>query len=244
MQTLLLPSLLSSTPVILDFFGGATDTYFSPTIDYSRYVFFKILENLGLRTKVQIKKRGFYPSGDSRLSVEIEPAFPTSLRCYERGSLSKVTIISGASDNLRKAKVSERQALTARELLSSKLGITADIQIEYYDTVSTGSQINIIAEFENSVIGVDGLGRRGKRAETVGRQAAKNFIREFNSKACVDKYACDQILPFLAVSKEESEFTASEITEHTKTNMWVINQFLKRNFSIIKEESRYVVTVK
>ncbi len=193
---------------------------------------------------MQIKKHRFYPSGNGRLSVNIEPAFPRSVNCLDRGSLNKVTIISGASDNLRKAKVSERQASAARELLSSKLDITADMQIEYYDTVSTGSQINIIAEFENSIVGVGGLVCPGKQAERVGRQTAKNFIKEYSSEACIDKYACDQILPFLALPKEESEFTASQITEHTKTNIWVISHFLKRDFSIYKEKSRFVVRVK
>jgi RNA 3'-phosphate cyclase len=244
LQTLLLPSLLSAGQMTLNFVGGATDTYFSPTIDYYRYVFFKILEKLGLRAKVQIIKRGFYPSGDARLSITINPGFPKSLNCYDRGSLNKITIISGASDNLRKAKVSERQASAARDLLSLNLDIGIEMQVEYYSTVSAGSQINIIAEFENSTIGVDHLGSPGKRAETVGRRAAKKFIKEYSSKACVDKYACDQILPYLVLSKEESKFTASEITEHTKTNMWVIKQFLDRNFSISKEKSRYVLTVR
>ncbi|HSG30304.1 MAG TPA: RNA 3'-terminal phosphate cyclase [Thermodesulfobacteriota bacterium] len=244
LQTLLLPSFLSPTPIILDFLGGATDTYFSPTIDYNRNVFFKFLEKLGLSATIKIKKRGFFPSGDSRLSVKIDPGFPKSLNFLDRGSLNKVTIISGASNNLRDAKVSERQATAASKLLSSKLDISANIQIEYYDTLSTGSQINIIAEFENSIIGVDGLGSPGKRAERVGRQAAKNFIKEFRSNACMDKYACDQILPYIALSKAESIFTTSEITEHTKTNLWVISHFLKRTFTMEKEESRFVVRVR
>ncbi len=35
----------------------------------------------------------------------------------------------------------------------------------------------------------------------------------------------DQILPFLALIKEKSKVTVSEITNHCKTNMWVIEKF-------------------
>mgnify|MGYP000117906937 CR=1 FL=1 len=38
LQMLLLPILLGSHPVKIKFKGGATDTFFSPTIDYFRYV--------------------------------------------------------------------------------------------------------------------------------------------------------------------------------------------------------------
>ncbi|NIP38584.1 MAG: hypothetical protein GWO07_06820 [Candidatus Dadabacteria bacterium] len=51
LQTLLLPCFLSAAPVIVKFFGGGTDTYFSPTIDYYRYVFLGTLKKLWMATK-------------------------------------------------------------------------------------------------------------------------------------------------------------------------------------------------
>lgn len=243
LQTLLLPSFFSPAMVNIDFVGGATDTHFSPSMDYSRYVFFKILERLGLKAKLELINRGFYPAGGARLSVKIEPGTPGSLVCRDRGLLKKTTIISGASHDLKRARVAERQADTAREILISNLDITSDVHVEYYDTVSAGSQINIIGEFENAVIGADYLGRLGRPSEQIARLAVKKFIKEFRSDACIDKYTCDQILPYIALSKAQSMFTASKITEHTKTNIWVIGHFLKRTFAIEKEQSRFVIRV-
>ena len=47
LQALLPVSFFAEKPVNFHFKGGATDTFFSPTIDYLRYVFSKILEKNG-----------------------------------------------------------------------------------------------------------------------------------------------------------------------------------------------------
>lgn len=244
LQTLLLPSFFSSGPVSINFKGGATETPLSPTIDYYRFVFLRLLEKLGIKTRIKIQRRGFFPSGNSELSFEINPGILQTFNCTERGPLKKITIISGSSDHLRKAGVSERQAEAVEKYLDSKIDIKPEVKIEYYSTVSPGSQINIIAEFENTFIGYDGLGRPGKRAERVGSEAARKFLKEFNSNTCVDRYAADQIVPYLALARGESRFTASEITKHTKTNIWVIKKILKRKFSIESLRSGFVIALK
>jgi len=87
-------------------------------------------------------------------------------------------------------------------------------------------------ELENTVFGTDNLGKLGKSAETVGKEAALDFLREIKSNACLDKYLADQILVFMALSPGKSEVTVSEITNHCKTNIWVIEKFLEGKFKI------------
>jgi RNA 3'-phosphate cyclase len=223
-QILLLPSLFLRKPVQVSIDGGATDTFFSPTIDYFRYVFLEILKKMGVKAEINIIKRGFYPEGGARVKAIFYPTTLQPLMLLEKGKLINVKIISGASEHLKKLKSAERQVSGAKQILS-KLNLPLTEVVEYYPTLCPGSQINIIGEFENTIIGVDNLGRLGKSAEIVGKEAGELFLQEGKANTCLDKHLADQILPYIALAKGKSEITVSEITNHCKTNIWVIEKF-------------------
>lgn len=231
LQTLILPSLFSSQPIKITIDGGATDTFFSPTIDHFRYVFLKVLEKMGVKVEINLFKRGYYPEGGEKVEVKVFPNRLKKLNLTERGSLKNILVISGASSFLKDKKVAERQIVGVRDILG-RLKLPLEEKIEYYDTRCPGSQINLVVEFENTVIGTDNLGKLGKRAEDVGRETALEILKEQKSEACLDKYLADQILPYLALASGESQVTVSETTKHTQTNIWVIEKFLEGKFEI------------
>lgn len=231
LQSLILPSLFAPEPVKISFNGGATDTFFSPTIDYFQYVFLKILEKMDGKIEINILKRGYYPEGEAKVEVTIFPSKLKNLNLTERGLLKKITAVSGASEFLKYKKVAERQLAGVREVLG-KLKLPVEERVEYYRTQSLGSQVCLIAEFENTIIGADNLGKLGKRAEDVGKEAALELLKEQKSQACLDKHLADQILPYLALAPKKSQVTVSEITKHSQTNIWVIEKFIKGKFEI------------
>jgi len=255
LQTLLLPSLLSQERIKVKFRGGATDTFFSPTIDYFRFVFLGNLKNLinllpgknELDVNIKILKRGFYPKGLANVEVEISPiVFNKKISFFglkERGSLKKILIISGASDFLRGRKVAERQLSGAHQtpLFYKKAHLPIETKIEYYQTESIGSQITIIGEFQDLnnenqsiFIGASALGKLGKSSEEVGKEASMEFLRETKEKNPVDSHFADQILPFIALFTQRAEIKTSNITLHTKTNAWIIEKFQKGRFEFDK----------
>jgi len=231
LQTLIPPALFAQNPTKIVFDGGATDTFFSPTIDHFRFVFLKILEKIGARVEVNILRRGYYPEGGAKIEVKVFPSKLKNLNLIERGSLERILIISGASNALKDKKVAERQIAGVREIFG-KLKLPTEEKIEYYDISCPGSQICLMAEFENTVIGTDNLGKLGKRAEDVGKEAASELLKEQKSEACLDKYLADQILPYMALTSGKSKVTVSEVTNHCQTNTWVIEKFLQGNFKI------------
>lgn len=235
LQSLIPPALFARQPIEIIFNGGATDTFFSPTIDYFRFCFLKILEKLAennsLPIEVNIIKRGYYPEGGAKVEVKISPLKLKTLNLTERDPLKKITAISGASEFLKPKKVAERQIAGVREVLG-RLKLPVEEKIEYYQTQSPGSQICLIAEFKNTVIGVDNLGKLGKRAEEVGKEAALELLKEQKSGTCLDKHLADQILPYMALAEEKSQIRVREITNHCKTNVWVIEKFLKGKFKM------------
>jgi len=237
LQTLIPPALFALSPVKIIFTGGATDTFFSPTIDYFRYVFLPTLEkmnlteNRSLLVEISILKRGYYPEGGAKVEIKVFPSKLKNLNLTERGSLKKILVNSGASNILKDKKVAERQIVGVREILG-KLKLPIEEKIEYYQTQCPGSQICLTALFENTVIGTDNLGKLAKRAEDVGKEAALELLKEQKSQACLDKHLADQVLLYLALSQSKSRVTVPEITNHCKTNIWVIEKFLEGKFKI------------
>ena len=58
--------------------------------------------------------------------------------------------------------------------------------------------------------------------------------------ATIDFFAIDQILPYMVLAQEESICMVREMSNHTKTNMWLLKQFfdvefeVKENIGIVK----------
>ena len=152
----------------------------------------------------------------------------------ERGELKKILIISGASESLKDKKVAERQISGVHQtpLFYKKAHLPLETKIEYYDSGSSGSQITIIGKFKNTVVGASALGKLEKSSEEVGKEASMNFLQETKNPVAVDSRMADQILPYIALFTKSAKIKVSKITNHTETNIWVIEKFKKGKFEI------------
>ena len=151
----------------------------------------------------------------------------------KQAGIAQIKGISNASKELENGEVAERQARAAKMRLAS-LNVPVQIQSEYQETLSTGSGIVLWALCDdNSRIGADALGDRGKRSEDVGAEAAGKLLAELKSGAAVDRHLADNLIPFLALAG--GTIKVSEITPHTLTNIYAVEQFLGKCFEIDKE---------
>ena len=142
----------------------------------------------------------------------------------------EIRIVSFASEELASRKVAERQAEAAVQELAG-LGGRLEAEVLYGATRSPGSVLVAVASFEGEArLGAGALGERGKRAEEVGRQATRALAQEVASGAAVDEHATDQLVPWLAFCG--GSIRASRLTEHTRTNLWVTEQFMGPLFEI------------
>ncbi len=213
------------------FAGGATDTAFAPPLDYFRYVFLPLLRSAGIGVNTHIARRGYYPTGGAEVMIEVEPAKLQPVIAMRRGELRKIRIFSSAASILKQRKVAERQIEGALRRLGSVV-VVPETSIEYSTSVSAGSAACIVAEFETSSIGTSALGARGKLAELVGAEAAREFLAVLDSAASLDRHMADQILPYMALAGSGSCVTVADMTSHCRTNMWVIEKFLKGKFEV------------
>jgi len=233
LQTLIIPASQAEKPIIIHFKGGATDTHFAPTINYLQYVLLPIISKIGYKIKIDIKRRGYYPKGGAEVEVLVYPVKHIKpIELTNAGKLRNISILSYASKYLEKAKVAERQAEATEKLLISSIQYTISKKIKYLDTLCPGSSIDILAEFENTVLGANALGKIGKRAEVVGKEAAKILFEDLSTKTCLDRHMADQILSYIALSKGTSQLSVAQVTNHCLTTMWVIEKFIDGKFEI------------
>jgi RNA 3'-phosphate cyclase len=222
----LIPICLHAADTVRLTISGGTDVKWSPSASYFRKVFCSILHKMGADVECTVEKYGFYPKGGGNVTAVIHPwKSRKPLHILERGPVKRVEVDSIASTYLRRAQVAERQSEAFQKAFSGHPVITN----MYAETFNPGSSFCAAAYCENSVLGADSLGERGKPAETVGREAAVTLQREIESRAALDAHMADMIIPYLALTG--GKVSVSSVSGHTKTNIWVCKKFLDTEIS-------------
>lgn len=229
-QPLLIAASGTGGKIMIDVEGGATFGKWAPPVPYVQKVFARAVSFLGYNVRVDVERHGFYPRGGGLTHVEILPAKQKRavLDVFEENA--SVRGVSVASRDLSGNKVAERQKERALQILNDA-HMFGDVMIDiaYSDSVSTGSGIVLWTE-KYMFLGASALGERGKRAEDVGEEAAIELCREYETKACVDKHLCDQLIPFLAICG--GSLRTSEITKHTETNIRIVEKLTDATFNV------------
>ena len=69
LQDLLLSLIPTRFPIEITIKGGFSDALLSPGVDYFQEVFLKLLENFGIKTELNVIKRGYRPEGGAHLKI-------------------------------------------------------------------------------------------------------------------------------------------------------------------------------
>jgi RNA 3'-terminal phosphate cyclase (GTP) len=247
LQAMLLPAMLAGGKVRLKIKGGTAGKWAMP-YDFFNSVFLPQLRRYA-DIDSKLVRRGYYPKGGGEIDMTVRGKYTfdtresaPKLNLTDQGKLFAIKGLSIASSELEKAQVAERQARAAKHVLSRF--VTPSIDVQYVETLSTGSEITLWAIFskrpdevdvENPiVIGADALGEQGKRSEIVGEEAAKKLLFEIENGAVVDSHLADNLVPFIALFG--GAIKTSELTEHTRTNVYAVEQFLGKCLEIDEEK--------
>ena len=223
----LMPALMHADGAIRIKITGGTDVQWSPSIDYMRFVTLFALGKMEYKCDISLIKRGYYPRGGGNVCAIINPS-NLKITNFDTNNCSIIEGISHSS--CLPSHVAQRQAASAEKLLHEH-GYKSNISIEVNDHPSTGSGITLWC----GTAGSAALGKPGLKAEKVGVIAAEALVNELRQGAGVDEYLADQLIPYMALAGGGS-FTTRIISMHTKTNIWVTEQFLPVKFKIEKME--------
>lgn len=240
LQTLMPILAFAPGKVALEITGG-TDVKWSPPIDYVSFVVVPLLRTIGYSAVLECLKRGHYPKGGGKArltAVGVHSIGPMISR--SRGNILPIGGVSHAVG--LPEHVATRQASGAIKRISdarlphAELVLDADKNGSY---LSPGSGIVVYAKTSNeSILGADCLGERGKQAEIIGETASERLVEEIASGAVLDRHMGDIIIPYLILAEGLSEVTVSRITQHTRTNAKVAEWLTGRKIELEGELDR------
>ena len=233
LQTVL-PALMIGTDVTTLTLEGGTHNPFAPPFDFLQKSFLPILKKMGIGIETSIEKHGFYPAGGGKFSIKITPA--TQLKPFnliERGAITAK--IARALIAHIPYKVAEREL----SVLGRKLEIPEDYLHPNTIKTSPGPGNVAFVEIESQHVTevFSGFGERGVSAEAVANSVVKDVRNYLNSEAVAGEYLADQLLIPMALARSGS-FTTLPLSEHSKTNIEVIKQFLEVDFIVEKIGTR------
>jgi len=231
LQALIIPAIFTPEGVKITIKGG-TDVRWAPSVDYLRNVTLPILQSMGVSVDLKLLSRGHYPRGGGLVKAFIKPV--KKLKTLNVHEL-EVDVIKGISHSTQLPRhVATRQADSAQKILHSA-GYDVEIEIESEgEALSPGSGLVLWSEHGGKSIprvGASCLGKPGKPAEVVGREAATEILSCISRGAALYQYMGDQIIPYLAIAGSSSVKVA-RLTNHTITNIYAAEKFTNRNFTI------------
>ncbi len=240
-QACILSALQTKKPITIRLTGG-TDVKWSPSWDYFTHVFLPLIHKMGVKIDAALIKRGYYPKGGGEAVVTIHPTKKIyALQLEKKQALNQVKGIIHIA-NLP-SHISKRMKHSAiKEIIKNNM--QPSIQINETTTSSPGAGITVWSESASAVLGSTVIGERGISSEQVGKTAVDQLVEEIKSKATVDIYAIDQLLPYMAITNDESICFIRTLSSHTKTAMWLLKQFFIVKFEMKKQEISIELVVK
>jgi RNA 3'-terminal phosphate cyclase (ATP) len=231
-----LPALLvGSGPSTLTLEGG-THNPSAPPFEYLHRVFLPVVNRLGPQIDIHLKRHGFYPAGAGKIVAAIRPAVRLDpLTLLDRGEIVH-RVVRAIVANLPH-HIAEREVATATRLLgwSESEGFAETIT----DSAGPGNVVLVEIASEHATEICAGFGEPGIPAEAVAEAAATQARRYLKAGAPVGCHLADQLLPVMALGPGGS-FRTVELSQHTKTNIDVVQMFTGARITVIPEDEDIV----
>ena len=239
LQTII-PVLLFAETTSQVHLAGGTHVPWSPSFHYLQTVFVPALKTMGGSVSLEIEKWGWYPKGGGAVRCSIDTTQGLcAIHLTDRCRLDRLHILSAVS-NLP-LSIAERQRDRALERIRH-LGLPPFVQIEEAPSPGQGTALFLTACFEGSRAGFASLGRRGKRAEAVADDACDELFRFLDPNGVIDQHLADQLVLYMALARGRSTVITEGVTDHLKTNIWVIEQFAPVTFATDTDTGKIQVT--
>lgn len=238
LQTLLPALLQAKAPSQVTLVGG-THNPWAPSVDFIQQAFLRLLEVMNAKVSLQLNRHGFYPQGGGVWQVQIQPwANAEPLALLERGDLLARTAI---------AKVASVPGSVARRELGrvrQELGWSKqELQSKSVDSLGPGNILSLSLEYAQVTEVFEALGEVGLPAERVAKKAVRQVHEYLAADHPVGAYLADQLVLPMALGAG-GVFRTGALSEHTRTNIQVIKQFLgKRSVRIEKLGASHLIQV-
>jgi len=201
---------------------GGTHVSFAPPAEHLTEVFLPLMAASGLDAEIALGTFGFMPRGGGALLLTTPGS--SHLRPFtltERGPIQSITahiLTSGLP-----AEVGKRGAAAVETALR---GLPLTVAVRDVPSPGTGAAIILVAECEGSRAGFSALGQRGRPMEAVAGEACTALKDWRDTGTACEEHLADQLVLPAALASGTSRWTTAQVTDHLRTVLWVVPQFL------------------
>jgi RNA 3'-terminal phosphate cyclase (ATP) len=235
LQTVL-PALLTAQGASELLLEGGTHNPRAPTFECLAKAYLPLIEQMGPSVAIELERAGFEPAGGGRVRLRVEPACRLEpLHLDTRGDLK--TLQAEVLLSKLPRHIAEREAA----VLAAELDLDrAEIEIRTItDSPGPGNVVGVYAVCEQLTEVFVTFGRRHVPAERVAHAAAQHAKRYLSFGVAVGEHLADQLLLPLVLAGEGS-FVTMPPSQHTRTNISVIRQFLATDIRMVETADRRV----
>lgn len=256
LQAVILPCMFAPGKITLNIKGGTCGKW-QASVDYIQNILLPYLQRFVEKIELKVLKRGYFPRGGGEVKVEITPRFKLidfdsfsslgeelrykikKIIITNQGNLEQIRGVVNVSHELQEKEVAERIKKAAEGSLGTD-NCPINIRVDYANSQSVGGEVVLWAIFSNDgevdydnpvILGGDSLVEKGKSSEEIGKEAARKLRGEIDSESAVDHYLADQLIQFMGLLPGSS-IKASSVSNHTQTNIYVVEKFLAVGFKV------------
>ncbi|KAF7781604.1 RNA 3'-terminal phosphate cyclase (ATP) [Pseudoalteromonas rubra] len=242
-QTILPVLALADGPSSVTFEGG-THNGMSPSLCFFKESYLPVLKEMGVTCQTQTRSLGFYPAGGGHWQLTIEPT--AAFKQVALTSVDSEVELSQARCGLKALMSDLPDSIGQKEIAAARKALgwqDAESDVEQHQTNGRGNSFQIKIKGEHNTCVFEQIGELGVSAERVAKRCAGRVKQFLRSGAVVDAYLADQLLVPMALAGG-GEFTTTEPSLHTRTNITVIRQFLDIDIDVQQEtETRWKIVV-
>ena len=236
----ILPALLRADASSLVTLKGGTHNTLAPTFDYLERVFLPLMARMGAAVEVTLHKAGFFPAGGGSWHALVQPAAELVPLVLENAGPLTNCCARACVANLA-FEIAERQAGAAARLMGwpASTAMPRSVKADGYGNVlALEMWRGDVAEMFTS------FGARERSSEDVVMEASNEASAFISADVPVGPHLADQLLLPMALAGRGS-FVTVQPTEHTTTNIAVIEKFLPVEFEVsqIEGANRWRISV-
>jgi len=239
-MTLLPVACFAAGPLTFVISGGLFQD-FAPSAYHMKYVFFPFLRRMGIDGNLEIRRPGYAERGGGIIEVDVR-LVEGKIKAVRLITPTPVSRIKGValSSHLQQAQVSGRMGQECERVLK-RAGYHVDIEAVYDSTAThPGAALAIWVDVEGRYLGSDMAGKKGRRAEAIGKQVAENLIEDINSGATVDRFLADQAVIYAALAEGVTEYLIPHLTDHVEANLWLVETVLGKFGAQVAVEGKHL----
>lgn len=240
-QTVLPPLMLGERTSTVTIEGG-THNPWAPPYDFLDRTFLPLLARMGPSVSATLESHGFYPAGGGKIVLRIDPQ-------QQLKGLSIVQPISDVEPSVTSVVAGIPKSIGDRECETIRRKTNwppKQFQVsEVQDSISPGNIVLIELDSQQVTEVFSGIGRTGIKAEHVARNTLRDARKYLAEGHPVGPHLADQLMLPMGIAASQgqpSSFRTGRLTQHSRTHIDVLNQFLDIQLSVEENESETLVS--